>query len=321
MKKTIFIVLLAVVLVSYNFYRVVTKQGPLTESSSILIEKGSTLKRVIRDMHSQGIIEEPMIFEVIARLKNVDKKIKSGEYMFPARISIVEALEKLISGEVFYRKITLPEGQTTRQYLDIINASEYLIGEVTIDVSEGEMLPETYSISRGDSRNSVVIQAKEAMEKTLDKAWSKGKRYTNLESKREVLILASIIEKETAVPSERRTVASVFVNRLDIGMKLQTDPTVIYALTNGERDLGRSLKKADMKVDSPYNTYRYKGLPPGPICNPSKESIEAALDPEDTDYLFFVADGKGGHSFSHNYNDHKKRIKDWMSNLKSSQKL
>lgn len=295
----------------------IMREGPLLEDSSFIIEKGSTLKKVVKDMNSQGIIDSPMTFEVLARIKNVDKKIKSGEYMFPAKITMIDALEMLISGEVFYRKVTLPEGLTTRQYLEILLVNEFLSGDVSMQVLEGQMLPETYSFSRGDSRDSIILQSKKAMEKVLDEAWN-NRGETKLKDKYEVLILASIIEKETAIASERRTVSSVFVNRLNIGMRLQTDPTVIYALTNGERDLGRTLKKADMRIDNPYNTYVYKGLPPTPICNPSKESIWATLNPEDTDFLYFVADGKGGHSFSHNYDDHRKRIKDWRKQVSLS---
>lgn len=302
-----------VLILGYSYFLFV-KEGPLQQSTSIVVVKGSSLQMVLAEMKKAEIVEHPLLFEIVARASGVDRKIKSGEYMFSAKVSLQDAWKQLLEGKVFYRRVTLPEGLTTFQFLEILKNESYLSGEITVEVEEGEMLPETYAFSRGDSRNSIIIHSKKAMGIVLNDAWENRKDFT-LKEKKDLLILASIVEKETSIPSERRTVASVFVNRLNINMRLQTDPTVIYALTKGERSLGRSLKKPDMKINSPYNTYKHKGLPPTPICNPSAASIYASVNPEDTDFLFFVANGNGGHNFSHTYKEHKKRIKDWVQGM------
>ncbi|MDR1694741.1 MAG: endolytic transglycosylase MltG [Lactobacillaceae bacterium] len=318
MKKIFFASLLAFIIIiaaiSTVFYWA-NKAGPLYEAATISISRGSTVRAVAKDMEAIGMIDKAWLLELAARIKKADRKLRAGEYYFPANISIVEILEKLEKGDVFYHRITLPEGLTTQQFFSIIDMEENLTGEITVDVKEGEMLAETYTFSKDDSRDSVVIQARDALTRVLNEAWEKRKE-TLLEDKYQALILASIIEKETSIPEERGLVASVFINRLRIGMLLQTDPTVIYALTEGKGFLGRSLKKADLQMDSPYNTYKHKGLPPTPICNVSADSIEAALNYEDTDFLYFVADGKGGHQFSENYDSHRKKVSEWISTIR-----
>ena len=283
----------------------------------------------------------------------MDKKLKAGEYVFDSPISMYQVIQKIANGEVSYRKITLPEGLTTQQMLELIEGEKMLSGEITMTVKEGELLPETYTFTRGDSKNSIliedekmlsgeitmtvkegellpetytftrgdsknsiVLQAKLAMLETINQAWDNKQDELPIKNKKEMLILASIIEKETAIDAERGLVASVFVNRLLKGMKLQTDPTVIYALTNGKTALGRALSRKDLQIDSPFNTYKYYGLPPTPICNPGKASIEAAANPEFSDFLFFVADGKGGHNFASSLKQHNNNVKNWKKNKK-----
>ena len=219
-------------------------------------------------------------------------------------------------GEIFYRRITLAEGLTTREMINLLNAEPMLSGEVTLAVKEGELLPETYTYVRGDTRNSIVMQAAKAMQKVKREAWEKREPGLPLKNADEMMVLASIIEKETAVPAERGLVASVFVNRLKKGMRLQTDPTVIYALTRGESELERPLYKKDLSIDSPYNTYKNYGLPPTPICNPGRASIEAAVNPELSNYLYFVASGNGGHNFAASLNEHNRNVKDWRRQRK-----
>lgn len=174
------------------------------------------------------------------------------------------------------------------------------------------MLPETYTFVKGETKNKIIKQAKNAMQKVLENAWQNRAENLPFQNKNELLILASIVEKETGSHDERAKVASVFVNRLNIGMPLQTDPTVIYAITGGKSDFGRTLHRADMEIDSPFNTYRYKGLPPTPICNPGLKALEATANPLTTDFLYFVADGKGGHRFSKTLSEHNKNIKLWL---------
>lgn len=311
MKKLIFLIIIICAVIAFTIYHWVNKKVLLTEEITISITRGSTVRSVASDMEKAGLIDKPWLFELVARLKKVDRKLRAGEYYFYKEINIIEILEKLEKGDVFYRRITLPEGLTTNQFLYLISSEENLSGDITIDVKEGEMLAETYMFSKGDSRDSIIIQAKKALKKALDEAWEKRKE-TILKDKYEVLILASIIEKETAIAEERGLVASVFLNRLRIGMRLQTDPTIIYALTGGKTFFVRGLKRADLKIQSPYNTYIHAGLPPTPICNVSVDSIEAALNPEDTKFLYFVADGKGGHYFSNTYSEHQNNITKWI---------
>ena len=189
---------------------------------------------------------------------------------------------------------------------------------MTLDVNEGELLPETYTFEYGASQDSIVLEARKAMQKALDEAWEGRDSGLPYKDKNQLLTMASIIEKETGVADERPLVASVFVNRLRKGMKLQTDPTVIYALTEGQMELGRTLKKKDLAIDSPYNTYKYYGLPPAPICNPGRDALMAAAHPAQSDFLYFVATGDGGHNFSTNLNEHNRNVKGWLKKIFSN---
>lgn len=285
--------------------------GPLGESVYVVIAKGSGTSAVAKELADAGVIKSPYLFKLAARIFGLDKKLKAGEYLFPPMISMEQAITKLSSGDIVYRKITLPEGLTTAQMLDIINNEQLLSGEITEMVSEGELLPETYSFTRGDTKDNIIRRAKKAMAEILEESWTNRKQPLPVKTPQQLLVLASIIEKETAIDAERGLVASVFVNRLTKGMKLQTDPTVIYALTLGKKDLGRLLTRKDLAVDSPYNTYKYYGLPPTPICNPGKASLQAAANPEFSSYLYFVADGTGGHNFAVSLKEHNNNVKNW----------
>ena len=229
---------------------------------------------------------------------------------------MAEVIDKLAAGDIVYHQLTVPEGLMSIQVAEIINKAPNLGGEALPKFEEGGFLPETYTYKYGDTREDVVDDARRASRKVLEQAWKNRDGDLPIGSPEELLVLASIIEKETAVEAERGIVASVFVNRLRRGMKLQTDPTVIYALTEGKEELGRSLKRRDLFVDSPYNTYKYYGLPPGPICNPGAASIWAAAHPADTDYLYFVADGKGGHNFSTSLKEHNRKVRAWVKSLR-----
>lgn len=291
-------------------------KGELFTDAHIIINKGNGSAVVASKLKDAKVIDKKWLFKVAARFMGLDKKLKAGEYIFEPNVSMYEVLTKLANGDVIYRKITLPEGLTSAQMLKIINDEEFLTGEVTIDAKDGELLPETYSFMYGDTRDSIIIQAKTAMINALETAWEKRDNKLPIKNINELSVLASIVEKETAIDSERGLVASVFVNRLTKGMKLQTDPTVIYAITLGKKELGRSLKKKDLSIDSPYNTYKYYGLPPSPICNPGRLSIEAAANPEISSYLYFVADGKGGHNFSKSLKEHNTNVRAWLKDRK-----
>ncbi len=311
MKYLLRILLLLVIVAFFGLWRLhiaIYNAGPLLETKSIMIGKGANSYSVGRELQEQGIINSATLFRIMSKIYGADKALKAGEYQFAPHESLFNVMQRIGNGEVIYRKITLAEGLTARQMLEIIENNPMLDGEITESAAEGEMLPETYSFVRGDSRDSIVARAKKAMRKALKDIWKRRNVNLPLKDKNELLILASIIEKETGLPEERGLVASVFVNRLKKGMKLQTDPTVIYALTEGKSDLGRLLTRKDLNYDSPYNTYVYYGLPPAPICSPGKAALLAAANPEVSDYIYFVASGNGGHNFSSSLKQHNNHV-------------
>lgn len=315
MKKFLGIGIAFAVLVSLQIYFWCVQSGPLTQTAFIRVEKGTSLNMVADGLYREGIISHPFIFKIIARFSGLSQKLRAGEYKFEPQISLWNVMQKIAKGDVFYRKITLPEGLTNLEIVALLNENPYLSGEVSLNETQGSILPETYTFPFGTERQKIILEAQADMQKILDDAWNIRDLTLPIKNKKELLILASIIEKETGVPEERSLVASVFVNRLKKGMKLQTDPTVIFALTQGKSDLGRSLKRKDLLIDSPYNTYKYYGLPPEPICNPGKEAIFAAAQPADTDYLYFVATGDGGHNFSKSLSEHNKNVKNWVKKI------
>jgi UPF0755 protein len=287
-------------------------QGPLEKTTNVLIPRGAGPSTMARVLQEQGVISHPRLFRIALMVDPTPKPIKAGEYEMPPHISMAKLVELLQSGKLVQRRLTIPEGTTTAEIVDLVRKTDAFSGEVTVDVKEGDLLPETYFYSRDDTRDSVLLRMKEAMEKTLDEAWRKrapGLPYAN---KRDALIMASIIEKETSISAERTRVAAVYVNRLRIKMRLESDPTTIYGVTNGKGMQGRELTRADLQSSSPYNTYVVAGLPPGPICNPGRASILAAVAPAPRDRaLYFVADGQGGHTFANNVYEHNRNVARW----------
>lgn len=320
MKYLLKVVLLFLIIgfaAMWQLKNAVYNSGPLIETKSIVVGKGANSHSLGDELQTQGIIKSALLFRLLSRLYGADKTLKAGEYEFNAGESLFEVMQKIAQGDVVYRKITLAEGLTARQMLDIIENDEMLSGEISINVKEGSMLPETYSFVRGDSKDSIVERAIKAMEKAVDEIWNNRAINTPLKNKQDLVILASIVEKETGLVQERDLVASVFSNRLQKGMKLQTDPTVIYALTLGQKDLGRPLTKKDLTFDSPYNTYVYYGLPPTPICSPGIAALKAAANPKVSNYLYFVASGKGGHNFSSSLKQHNDHVANYRKKLKN----
>ncbi len=311
MKKLIILLFLTVVIIVAKVKIWVYEPGHLEKNVQTIVSKGMSVSGIAEQLKAAGVIEKPWLFRLAARYYRLDTSIKAGEYEFTPHISMFEAIKKMARGEVMYRRITVPEGLTTKQILDIIDGDDNLHGEISLRPGEGELLPETYSFVYGDTKDSIIRQAQEAMKKTVAEAWEQRAEGLPIKNSAELLVLASIVEKETGVAEERALVASVFVNRLRKGMRLQTDPTVIYALTSGQTDLDRALTRKDLEVDSPYNTYKYYGLPPKPICNPGRASLSAAANPEISDYLYFVASGVGGHNFAKSLNEHNKNVSRW----------
>lgn len=286
----------------------------------ITIERGSSVRKIADTLRQKDILDkkfDTILFETFVRLKGMDNSLHAGEYKLEKNMSIEDIAELFKSGKTIQRQITIREGLTSYEIVQLLKTVEELTGEIEIIPTEGMLLPETYSYTRNESRMDVLKRMESAMVETLTSAWETKAENLPFKTKEDALILASIVEKETAVPEERRRVAGVFINRLKKGIALQTDPTVIYALTQGKHKndgkgpLGRRLLRKDLEIDSPYNTYRYPGLPPGPIANPGKASIEAVLNPEDHDFIYFVADGTGGHVFAKTLTEHNRNVAKW----------
>lgn len=281
--------------------------GPLDEERRIVVPKGTGLAPLAELLTERGVLRSPLAFRFFVIVDGAQHRLKAGEYAFPAAVSAASVRDLLVAGRTVVRRLTVPEGLTTSAVLDLVRGAEGLVGEPP-DPGEGRLLPETYHYSHGDSRAGLVARMQSAMDKALAGLFRERPAGSPLKSEAELLTLASIVEKETGVSGERAEIAGVFVNRLKRGMRLQADPTVIYALTGGRRELGRPLTRADLRVDHPYNTYRIRGLPPGPIANPGRAALEAAARPAGTDALYFVADGAGGHRFARTLREHNRNV-------------
>lgn len=312
MKKLLLLILLlggAAAVFLYDY--AVNQPQKITEDTLFLVNKGDSLNKIAQSLQDNGLVKDKYIFILFSKINRIYPQIKAGEYLFSGEYSVKQTAEKLSSGKVYLRKVTFPEGLTSAEIAQILHHEEFLENDDFALPAEGSMLPETYTFIRGDSPKKVVEQAQKAMQNVLEQAWQERDENLPLQNKEELLILASIVEKETGIGMERAQVASVFVNRLRLGMLLQTDPTVIYAVTGGKEDLNRPLTRKDLGVDSPYNTYKYAGLPPTPICNPGKDAIYAAAHPAETPYLYFVASGNGGHNFAATLSEHNENVRKW----------
>lgn len=292
-------------------------EGPLPETKIVLIERGKGVAAIAQILEDEGVITSPLIFKLLSRIDADPRPLKAGEYEFAARVAMATALEMIRAGKTFDRKVTFPEGMTSWQMVEVLKAREDLSGDIATIPAEGSLLPETYHFVRNKPRADVIAEISAAMTKTIDELWEGRAADLPITTKEEVIILASIVEKETGVAEERARVAGVFVNRLRLGMPLQSDPTVIYGMTLGKVQdtglgpIGRRLLRKDLETDTPYNTYKNTGLPPGPIANPGRASIAATLNPEKHDYLYFVADGTGGHVFARTLDEHNRNVARW----------
>lgn len=295
----------------FSFYSLLYEQSDSRESSLVLVEKGDSLNKIARQLKKEKLIKSEAVFKVAARLFGKTTVLKAGEYRIPARASAKEILDILVSGQSAVRRVTIPEGKTSRQIFDILAQTSGLSGDLPELPENGALLPETYVFSYGTPRKIIVERMLSGMRQTIDELWPSRDKNLPYTTKEEVLVLASIIEKETSLGAERPRIAGVFINRLRKGMRLQTDPTVIYAVTNGTMELKRRLTHSDLKTPHPFNTYMNKGLPPAPICNPGRDSIQAVLKPMPTNEIYFVADGTGGHVFARSFDEHRRNILNW----------
>ena len=314
------VVVIAAAAIAYYLFASFTGPGPSPEDKIIVIPKGTGVSEIAELLEREGVIESPAIFKLGVRLFSKQKPLLAGEYVFPKAISPSAAMGIMISGKSITHRLTIPEGLSVREVLELVASAPLLDGPLPPDKpAEGALLPETYQYLRGESRAEIVARMRDAMTKAIAAEWPKRAKDLPLKSPEEAVTLASIVEKETSVRAERARVAGVFYNRLKIGMPLQSDPTVIFAVTLGKLKLSRSLTYDDLKIDSPYNTYVTKGLPPGPIANPGLAALKAVLNPDTHKELYFVADGSGGHAFAETLAQHNKNVAKWRKFQKSQQ--
>ncbi len=291
------------------FLTAVTMPGPLVQPVTLIIQPGTGLKALAGQLEAAGVIQAAWMAELEARRSNQARSLKPGEYRFDAGISLQGVLDKVVRRDVVAHLITIPEGLVIAEIAKLVEAAEALKGDVPADLHDGDLLPETYRYEWGDTRPALIARMKQARDTALAELWAKRAPDLPLKSPEEALILASIVEKETGVAAERPRVAAVFVNRLRKSMRLQTDPTVAYGIA--PQGLGRPLTRADLDRPTVFNTYTIDGLPPGPICNPGRASLAAALNPATTTDLYFVADGSGGHAFAATLEDHNRNVARW----------
>lgn len=287
--------------------------GPAARSGDqtvVMLEKGSGVSTISTRLMLAGVIDDDTLFKIGVKYYGNDSRLKYGEFAFPSGASMKEVMDILVEGKVIQYGVTVPEGRTSAMAMRILAADTVLTGESGATPAEGALLPETYLFTRGTTRKEIVARMTHDEDALAKALWEKRKADLPYQTLEEAVILASIVEKETGLASERPQVASVFVNRLRKGMKLQSDPTIIYGLTGGE-PLGRGIRKSELEKATPYNTYIIDGLPPTPICNPGRASLEAVINPPDTDYLFFVADGTGGHAFAATLAEHEANVRKW----------
>jgi UPF0755 protein len=282
--------------------------GPSDQSVTVVIPRGTRTTVIGDQLQAAGVIAHWWFFDIAEEVLDKGGPLHAGEYAFAPHQTLHEILQQMREGRTVVHRLTAPEGLTVSEILALIAAEPALVGDPGTPPPEGSLMPDTYNFSLGDTRAAMVGRMKQAMTKTLAEAWAARAPGGPLTSPQAALILASVVEKESAIPEERPKVAAVFLNRLSKGMKLQADPTVIYAVTGGKGPLGRPLVHADLALDSPFNSYRAEGLPPTAIACPSRSALHAVLHPYPTNALYFVADGTGRHSFAETLDDHNRNV-------------
>ena len=292
----------------------IARPGPLAAPAVVLVERGMGAEAIARRLVEAGAVANATLFMAgvtADRLLGQGGTLKAGEYEIPAGASVAQIVALLESGRGVVHKITIPEGLTSRQILERVAANAVLVDDPPAEIAEGALLPDTYVFQRGKTRAALIAQMRKAHDELLDELWPKRAPDLPIATRDEAVILASIVEKETGVAAERPRVAAVFINRLRKGMRLQSDPTIIYGIAGGAGRLDRPITRADINQKTAYNTYQIDGLPPTPIANPGRASLEAVLNPLATDELYFVADGTGGHAFAATLADHNANVRKW----------
>ena len=309
---TLFAVVVVVCVAAVWGYNLAQAPGPLSQTRTVIIERGSSNEDVAAVLQKNDVVDNARVFLALIWVTRARAPvIKAGEYEFNPGISMRDALALIRTGRVITYKLTLPEGWTSARILERIRNQPALAGEITRPAPEGSLLPDTYLYRRGMSRDDMIAEMQATRDKVLKQLWADRAPGLPLKTPQEAVILASIVEKETGLAEERPRVAAVFVNRLKRHMRLQSDPTIIYGITEGKSRLDRPLRRSDVAERTKYNTYQINGLPPTPIANPGREALAAVLNPIKSDELYFVADGTGGHVFSTSLKDHQANVKRW----------
>ena len=309
-KKWLTLGLSAGLLLAFIGAGLVLAPGPHGQNQRISIPKGVSLTFMADDLARQNLVHSSFLFRLLARLSGQASQMRAGEYDVPANASMASILKILTTGNSVLHAVAVPEGLTSQQVVDLLAELPVLDGAVEVP-AEGSLLPETYHLPRGALRADLIAQMQKAQSDLLASLWPQRAANLPIKTPQEAVILASIVEKETALARERPLIAAVFINRLRKNMRLQSDPTIIYGLVGGVGTLGRPIRRSEIRRQTDYNTYRIDGLPPTPIANPGRAAIAAVLNPASSEALYFVADGTGGHVFADNLKSHERNVKKW----------
>lgn len=303
------LVLIAGAGVLYAYFEI-QRAGPATQPVTVVIEPGTGLEGIAATLEAANAVNYRWWVVLAALAPGDQRPLLAGEYEIPPGASASAIVRLLRDGKVVVHRLTVPEGMSVAQIMKLVEDTPALSGSLPPVPAEGTLLPETYNFTRGENRSAMIDRMRRAMTQAMAEIWEKRVADLPFDTPEQALVLASIIEKETARDSERRRIAGVFINRLNRGMRLQSDPTVIYGITRG-MPLGRAISRADLTTPTDYNTYTIPGLPPGPIASPGLDSLEAAVNPLKSNELYFVADGTGGHAFAATLDDHNRNVRKW----------
>jgi UPF0755 protein len=279
--------------------------------TDVVLPKGARVGAIAETLQNAGVIRSKTVFVAAARLTGAARRLKAGEYEVASGASMARILSDIAAGKMVRRFVVIPEGWTSEMAAAVVRAQPLLAGDVATP-PEGSLLPDGYQIQRGEDRAALMQRMRAARDELLAQLWASRPADLPLKTPEEAVTLASIVEKETGLAAERPRIAAVFENRLKLGMKLESDPTVIYGVSQG-RPLGRGILASELASATPYNTYRIAGLPPTPIANPGRESLAAVLNPPKSDELYFVANGTGGHVFASTYAEHQANVAKWRA--------
>ncbi len=292
-------------------HHLLNEPGPLRADKTVILPAGADTPEILAQLESEGIIDNAFLMNITLMMEGHRSALRSGEYLFKQNVTPREVIDELVNGRQVMHAITIPEGLTSEQIAQRLRDSDVLAGDIHDTPKEGALLPETYKVARGYPRSKLINKMQEDQRKLVDQIWARRSKSLPFRTPYELVTLASIVEKETGRADERPHVAAVFVNRLRKGMRLQSDPTIVYGLVGGKATLGRGLLRSELEKYTPYNTYMIDGLPPGPIANPGRASLEAAANPMASGDLYFVADGTGGHVFASSLDQHNRNVQRW----------